>query len=212
MTNKLKFLTKVSLNKKIKTKWFLIANLIFAILIIGLLNIDFVIKLFGGDFDKPQEIIVIDNIDCFDEFKVTYENGGKYFDDYITTNITLYKDSYESGVELVREDDKILLIIDYDDSNYVKAKIVTNEDLGTITNTLISSTLNNIRSKRVLIENNISLNVYQEINNVVNVEKEILESENLNNNLAAVTIMQIVTMPLFILIVLFSSLTSAPII
>ena len=37
MTNKLKFLTKMSLNKKIKTKWFLIANLIFAILIIGLI-------------------------------------------------------------------------------------------------------------------------------------------------------------------------------
>ena len=35
MTNKLKFLTEMSLAKKIKTKWFLIANLIFAILIIG---------------------------------------------------------------------------------------------------------------------------------------------------------------------------------
>ena len=58
MTDKLKFLTKMSLNKKIKTKWFLIANLIFAILIIGLLNIESVIKFFGGDFEETQEIMV----------------------------------------------------------------------------------------------------------------------------------------------------------
>ena len=47
MNKKLKYLTKVSLNKKIKSKWFLVANIIFAILIIGLLNIDSVIKFFG---------------------------------------------------------------------------------------------------------------------------------------------------------------------
>ena len=48
-----------SLNKKIKTKWFLLANFIFAILIIGLLNVDYVIKFFGGDFEETQEILVI---------------------------------------------------------------------------------------------------------------------------------------------------------
>ena len=32
MKNKLLFLTKMSLNKIIKTKWFLIANIIFAVL------------------------------------------------------------------------------------------------------------------------------------------------------------------------------------
>jgi len=211
MTNKLKFLTKVSLNKKIKTKWFLIANLIFAILIIGLLNIDFVIKLFGGDFDRPQEIMVIDKINCFDEFKVTYENGSKYFEDYIKTEIILYDYTYENAIEEVKNEDKILLVIDYDNENYVKAKIISNEDIGTITNTLISSTLNNIRSKKVLIEHNIGLDVYQEINNVVNVEKEILDSEKLNNNMTAVSIMQVITMPLFILIVFLIQMIGAEI-
>ena len=62
MRNKLMFLTKISLNKKIKTKWFLIANLIFAILIIGLINVDSVIKFFGGDFNEKREILVIDEL------------------------------------------------------------------------------------------------------------------------------------------------------
>jgi len=209
MTNKLKFLTKISLNKKIKTKWFLIANLIFAILVIGLLNIDFVIKLFGGDFDKPQEIMVIDNINCFDEFKLTYENGTKYFEDYIKTEITLYNGIYEDALDIVKEDDKILLVIDNDISNYMKAKVISNEEVGTITNTLISSTLNSIRTQKVLIDNNISSEVYQDINRVVMVEKEILEDEKFGNNMAAVSIMQLITMPLFILIVFLVQMIGA---
>ena len=209
MTNKLKFLTKMSLNKKIKTKWFLIANLIFAILIIGLLNIDFVIKLFGGDFDKPQEILIVDNVNCFDEFKLTYENGSKYFEDYVNTEIVLHDGNYDDAINLVKEDDKILLVIENDIDNYIKAKIVSNEEVGTITNTLISSTLNSIKTQMVLLEHDISLDVYQEINSVVLLEKELLENEKFSNNLAAVSIMQIITMPLFILIVFLVQMIGA---
>ena len=61
MTNKLKFLTGVSLKRKIKTKWFLAANIILAILIVAVANIDSVIKFFGGDFDKKTDFSVIDN-------------------------------------------------------------------------------------------------------------------------------------------------------
>ena len=55
MTNKLKYLTKISLDKKIKTKWFLIANIILLVIIAGIINIDSIIKFFGGDFDKKTE-------------------------------------------------------------------------------------------------------------------------------------------------------------
>ena len=37
MTNKLKYLTKLSLDKKIKTKWFLIANIILLVIIAGII-------------------------------------------------------------------------------------------------------------------------------------------------------------------------------
>ena len=39
MNKKFIYLTKMSLGKKIKTKWFLIANLFFLILIVGIANI-----------------------------------------------------------------------------------------------------------------------------------------------------------------------------
>lgn len=210
MTNKLKYLTKVSLNKKIKTKWFLIANLIFAILIIGLVNIDFVIKIFGGDFDKVQEILVVDNIGCFDDFKMTYDTSKKYLSEYDNTEIILYDGDVSLINTKVMEEEKIILVIDTDDVNYVKAKIVSNEELGTITNTLISSSLNSIRSKKVLDYHNISPEIYADINGVVEIEKEILGDEN-SNNMIAVTIMQIITMPLFILIVFLIQMIGAEI-
>ena len=77
MKNKLVFLTKMSLSKKIKTKWFLIANLIFAIITIGLINIDSIIKAFGGDFNEEQTIMIIDKANCFEAFSNNYESYAK---------------------------------------------------------------------------------------------------------------------------------------
>jgi len=209
MTNKLKFLTKMSLNKKIKTKWFLVANLIFAILIIGLLNVDSVIKFFGGDFDDTQEILVIDKVGSFDRFKAYYEEGAKYLSDYVDTEITVYTDGYDNAVELVKEDDKILLVIDNDGDNYIKAKVVSNETIGNVTNTLISATLSSIRSEIVLSEYNISSEMYSDINKSVEIESILLEEEKLEDNMAAVSIMQIITLPLFMLIIFLVQMIGA---
>src|SRR5690554_4494063 len=63
MKNKLKYLIKYSLNKKIKSKWFIIANILLLVLIVGLFNIDRIITFFGGGFDKEIRVIVIDNTD-----------------------------------------------------------------------------------------------------------------------------------------------------
>ena len=170
-----------------------------------------VIKLFGGDFEEVQEILVVDKINCFDSFKNTYESGSKYLEEYTNTKIVLYEDDINDIEKIVSEEDKVVLIIEKDDSNYVRAKIISNEELGTITSTLISTSLNSIRSNIVLVNHNISTDVYNEINGVVEIEKEILDSDNLNNNIVAVTVMQIVTMPLFILIVFLIQMIGAEI-
>lgn len=209
MTNKLKFLTKISLNKKIKTKWFLIANVIFAILIIGLINIDSVIKLFGGDFDDTQEILVIDEVGSFDMFKSMFDETSKYLTDFVVTDVTRYDGSYEEGLELVEDEEKILLVIKRDTDNYIKASVVSNEDLGSITNTLINTTLSGIRSKIVLSEYDISLEEYANINRSVELEKVILSEEDMDDNMVAVSIMQIITMPLFMLIIFLVQMIGA---
>ena len=209
MKNKLLFLTKMSLNKKIKTKWFLIANIIFAVLIIGLINIDTIIKAFGGDFNETQEILIIDEVGAFSKFESNYEVYKKYVADYDDVKITKYEGSYDEGGELVEEDDKILLVISPDEDNYIKAKMVSKDALGTITNTLISTTLTAIRSEIVLNEYNITEEMYQKINANVLVEDVILSSENKEDNMVISTIMQIITLPIFMLIIFLVQMIGA---
>lgn len=100
MNKKLKYLTKVSLNKKIKSKWFLVANIIFAILIIGLLNIDSVIKFFGGDFNEETIIYVVDNTnyDILGEF----ENSMNEYSNLLSMNMNI--DTVESYDKFVPAD------------------------------------------------------------------------------------------------------------
>lgn len=209
MTDKLKFLTKISLNKKIKTKWFLLANFIFAILIIGLLNVDSIIKFFGGDFDETQEILVIDEVGIYDNFKLYFEEATKYLEDYVDTDITRYNDSYDDGVKLVESDEKILLVISRDIDNYIKAKVVSKDGLGTITSTLVNSTLSGIRSEIVLSEYNISHDEYQNISKSVDVENVVLSDKDMEDNMIAASVMQILTMPLFMLIIFLVQMIGA---
>ena len=82
MKNKLKFLIGVSLRRKVQTKWFYIANICIALVIIGFANIDHIINFFGGDFDQKTKIYVIDNTDvAFDIFKASADASFSLTDD-----------------------------------------------------------------------------------------------------------------------------------
>ena len=75
MRNKLWFLVGVSLKKKIKSKWFVITNVIVAILVIGLLNIDSIINFFGGNQTGPRKIYVVDDAGAYEHFKTFLEQS-----------------------------------------------------------------------------------------------------------------------------------------
>ena len=209
MNRKLWFLTKISLNKKIKTKWFVIANLLFLILIVGLINIDSIIKAFGGDFNDTLEIIVIDNANVYDNFESNYLNNVKYINDYDDVKVTKYDKTYDEAIEEVKEDDKLLLVIEEDSENYLKAKIVSNDEVGTITNTIIQATLTNIRSEIVLSEYNITKEMFNNINNRVEIETLVLEENDFENGMMISSIMQVITLPVFMLILFLVQMIGA---
>ena len=70
LKNKLEYLTKMSLDRKIKSKWFKIANILLAVLIIAVFNIDSIITFFGGDFNEKTKYygIQIKKLDAFFNF------------------------------------------------------------------------------------------------------------------------------------------------
>ncbi len=210
MNKKMWFLTKMSLKKKIKTKWFVVANILFLILIVGLINIDHIIKLFGGDFSETANIMVIDKAGVFPEFKTNYLMATQYVNDYGDVLITEYDGSYDDGVNEVTDDkNKILLIIDNDSDNYLKAKVVSKKSLGTITSTILNTTLSTVRSGIVLTEYDITLEEFNKIQNSVDIEKVVIDEENVEDNMMVSTVMQVITMPLFMLIIFLVQMIGA---
>lgn len=209
MNKKLMFLTKMSLNKKIKTKWFYIANLIFALLIIGLINIDTIINAFGGDFEETQEIIVIDEINKYNEFKESFESSSSLLTDYVNTKIELSDKKYEDHIKEIEEDNKIVLIISEDETDYIKAKVISNEKVGAITSSLINSALTNIHMEIALEKYNISSETYHSISKNIIPEMVTLSEDNEEDDLTITSIMQIITMPLFMLIIFLVQMIGA---
>lgn len=209
--NKLGFLTKYSLGKKIKSKWFIVVNIIILLVISALINMDSIIKLFGGDFNNNEEILIIDNIGVIDTFKNVYEINNKYLKSEINYSIEEYKEGYDSAIEEIKDTDKILIVIDKDDNNYITSKLVTNSSMDTITYTIISNTLDSIKREEVLKSYNITNEMYEKIESKVEVERIILDSENTDDNMLTNLVVTIITMPFFFLTVYLVQMIGAEI-
>ena len=209
--NKLGFLTKYSLGKKIKSKWFIVVNIIILLVISALINMDSIIKLFGGDFNNNEEILVIDNIGVLDTFKNVYEINNKYLKSETKYSIEEYKEGYDSAIEEIKDTDKILIVIDKDETNYITSKLITNSSMDTITYTIISNTLDSVKREEVLKSYNITNEMYEKIESKVEVERIILDSENTDDNMLTNLVVTIITMPFFFLTVYLVQMIGAEI-
>ena len=209
--NKLGFLTKYSLGKKIKSKWFVVVNIIILLVISALINMDSIIKLFGGDFNNNEEILVIDNIGVIDTFKNVYEINNKYLKSETKYSIEEYKEGYDSAIEEIKDTDKILIVIDKDETNYITSKLITNSSMDTITYTIISNTLDSVKREEVLKSYNITKEMYEKIESKVEVERIILDSENTDDNMLTNLVVTIITMPFFFLTVYLVQMIGAEI-
>ena len=69
MSKKFGFLTSESIKKKINTKSFKIINIVLCIIIVLAINFDSIIKLFGGDFDEPVNVYIVDEADFYEGIK-----------------------------------------------------------------------------------------------------------------------------------------------
>ena len=209
--NKLCFLTKYSLGKKIKSKWFIVVNIIILLVISALINMDSIIKLFGGDFNNNEEILVIDNIGVLETFKDIYAINNEYLKSETKYSIEEYKEGYDSAIEEIKDTDKILIVIDKDDNNYITSKLITNSSMDTITYTIISNTLDSVKREEVLKSYNITNEMYEKIESKVEVERIILDSENTDDNMLTNLVVTIITMPFFFLTVYLVQMIGAEI-
>ncbi len=217
MINKLKYLTKISLKRKINTKWFVIANIIFAVIIIGLLNMDAIISFFGGDFDQAQLIYVQDNTDRTYDILTSQNDAYKNLTDDSENAFKLEKTT-KSSEEIFKDEenkDAWYLTIDNDNENYIKVTLTSEGYINTSSYAGISTIINNTKTVIAMEESNISPEELAKISSPVNLERKILDedkkSEDENVQMIMSTVFPILILPFFALTMFLVQMVGAEI-
>ncbi len=215
MMSKLKYLIKVSLNKKIKTKWFAITNILLLVLIVGLVNADSIVKFFGGDFEEETDILVIDNTNSsYANLEASYLEYQKYVEDIKVTNIKNYTGSVDEALAEVENKDSILIEINSDENNFISAKVTSKDGVDAIVMQLLNSSLNGVKTNLALNYYNISNEMLSLINSPVEVETVKLDdSKNTDEMMELLmgVIFPIVILPFFMLTIFLVQMIGAEI-
>lgn len=217
MKSKFWFLTKDSLKKKINTKSFKIVNILLFIAILVLLNLDSLIKKFGGDFDDSIKIYVIDEVNVYDEMEELFKSG--YFDALESYNAKLEKSdkSVEELKNIILEENSkdIVVNIKYDYENVFDVDFISYEYVDQLLYQSITNALNVVKVNEAIKRSNISEEVLAKIYETVKINR-ILLNENLDENKELVekiggVVSLLFVMPFFILIVLIVQMIGAEI-
>lgn len=204
MKSKLNYLIGMSLNRKIKTKWFLVANIIIAIVIVGVINIDSIITFFGGDFSSAQKVYVIDNTDkSYDILEEQLNASGLEIVDSDTKKFDVEKTDRDAN-EII-EDDKKSIVIELNESetNELKAKIISQSFIEAIDYQLITNALTNTKVSLNILSSDISQEEINKLYEPIEIEREILneseKSEDENTNMIMTTVFPVIILPFFML-------------
>lgn len=214
MKSKLNFLIGMSLNRKIKSKWFVIANIFLFIIIVGVINIDSIIKFFGGDFENAQEIYIKD-----------YTNRAyKILENQIlSSNIEIIDDKQKFKIEKYEANDineffnehKKALVIELTNTSNdpLKAKIISKSKIDSINYQLIVNALTNTKVNLNIIDSKISMEEFNKIYESVDIERQILNSDkntnDENQSLIMTTVFPIVILPFFMLTIFLVQMIGA---
>lgn len=150
MKNKLKFLIKQSLKKKIGTKWFKAVNIILCILIVAMANIDRLITAFGGDFNKDTTVYVKDNVGVYNYLEPLFNETTKTVEDLKNYKVEKTDKSLKELKKNIKDTDNIIVEINSSDINYISSTITTYDALDTISYQLLSNVLNQTKEAFVI--------------------------------------------------------------
>ena len=201
---KLWYLTKQSLNRKIKSKWFIIVNILLVALIVGIINIDSIISLFGGKFNETTQILVVDKTErSYDIFDNTLKETTKMFENSTKFKLNKYDGSEKEAKKEVKNNDKILIVLDNNEENYMSAKIVSNSYIDTILYQTIATSINSTKEVVALSLSNIDQNELAKVNTPISIEREYLDKNKNdleeNMNIIMSSVFPILILPFFML-------------
>ncbi len=204
MKSKFWFLTKMSLKKKMGSKWFIVVNIILVIAIIALTNLNSIITFFGGDFSDEVKVMVLDNTtQAYDIFKQSVQTGSEMITEGNENKLVVSKvEGKVSNLQENLEDNEVLVVFEEDPTNYLKARVISNETIDSITYQVLLQGLNNTKATKALIVNQIDPVVLEKIGSAMEVERVVLNDENNadeNTNLIMSTLFPTLILPFFML-------------
>ena len=215
MTNKFWFLTKNSLQKKMKSKTFVIVNILLLIVLVALINIDRVVMLFGGNFDKQNNIMVLDNTNkTYEIFKKTIDSEETIIDTGLKYKVKKVSDEKKAKKE-IKKDEDILLIINNDENDIINVTMITYGYINSNLYQLINSSITASKQNLAMEEIGISAEELAKISKSVEIKREYIEAnkskEEEQNEFIMGIVTPIVIFPFFMLITLVVQMVGAEI-
>ena len=219
MRSKLNYLISVSFKRKVKTKWFLVANILLALAIVLVINIDSVISFFGGDFDEKTKVYVVDNADAYDIFNEQLATTSSILNGDTESSYEIIKSdkSIDELSDMIKTDDKekdsIILEFSKDNDNYLKVKMTTKDYLSYTNTSLLTSAINNTKVSLAILNSGIPVEILNNIYSEVNIERIYLEdnknSEEENMSMIMTTVFPALILPIFMLTIFIVQMVGA---
>lgn len=219
MKSKLNFLTSISLNRKIKTKWFLFANIILALVIMCGINIDSIITLFGGEFNKKQEIYVVDNTNMTYEI---FKEQLKMIETSLNTSESNYKvEKYEKDLDTIKEklendkkfEDALVIVFNKNMDNIIDIELISKGYIDAIESQVIMSALNNSKTALAILKSDVPIEKINEIYNPPEIKRTFLDesktSEEENMEMIVTTVFPVIILPFFMLTIFLVQMIGA---
>lgn len=198
MLRKFFYLVKISFNKKLKSKWFIAVNVILAIAMFDLFNLNSIITFFGGDFDKSLEILVYDKTD------ISY--------DYLKNNLTNLANNLEEDKLVIKQvtenkkelkDDEILITLNIDDK-LLSASVTSEKKIDQDIYQLIYQSLNSTKQQVLVEKLNLDSNTLAMLSNSIDINRIVLsdkKTQDENMSMIMSTVFPSLILPFFMLIV-----------
>jgi ABC-2 type transport system permease protein len=199
MNKKFWYLTRVSLKKKIGSKWFLVTNIILALAIIGIININSIVKFFGGDFSDNLTVYVIDNSNTYNYFEAALNSLD--IDNLIKIEQTQKtKDELEKDLK----DSEIIVVLNENNTEYLTSEIISNNTIDNGIYQEITSAINTSKATLGMIKTNMNPEILANISAPAKIDRTILSdngSIDENMNIIMTSVFPTIILPFFMLVV-----------
>lgn len=205
MKAKLKFLTKQSLNKKIKTKWFLAVNILLLVLLMVITNIDRIVTFFGGDFEDVTKVSVIDEVGGYDLFLNSFSSLTNNLQDTYHFEVSKASSLEEEKESLKDDEKKIIVYLKESKENYLEAELISFEELKTMETQFLESSINTVKSTLAIVDSGLTEEEVSKLMNPATITLTVTNEEKSNiknKDLITSGVILVVILPCFFLILM----------